>query len=184
MTFTAYDQRLGVRYGSDAAAEGDGSIEVMEVGPDSSRCRITRATKGHSIQVNDLIANVVYHNDKTRQTRFVIYGDFDLDGDGIATPAERDRLVSMILGEGGQVDDEVTAQTDYLVMGARPASPTVVVDTTAPAAAPGTITDQRSREQNRYDDLIASTRSLSIPVLNANRFLSMIGYYNTTIVRY
>jgi len=36
----------------------------------------------------------------------------------------------------------------------------------------------------RYDQIIKEGKELGIPVLNANRFLSLIGYYSTTIVRY
>jgi hypothetical protein len=199
MTFTVYDPRLGVRFGTDDAALGNGSIEVLEVGDVNTLCRITRVTKDRAIQANDLIANLVYHNDRTRKFRFTIYGDFDLDGDGVATAAERDRLISMIIRWGGQVDDDVTSQTDYLVIGARPAAPllqeqsadatTVPATDAATATAPssgiiGGINDARGKSQERYDQLVIDAKRLAIPVLNANRFLAMIGYYNTTVVKY
>ncbi len=184
MTFSVYDPRTGVRFGSDDQAMGNGSIEVMKVGERSSLCRITRTTKGKAIQTGDLIANLVYHNDKTRQFRFVIVGDFDLDGDGIATAAERDRLISMVKSDGGVVDDTVTSQTDYLIMGKPPASPATVTNADASATAPGGIADERSKQQQAYDQTEQDARRLAIPVLNANRFLAMIGYYNTTVVRY
>jgi hypothetical protein len=198
MTFTAYDPRTGVRWGSEEAAEGNGSLEVIEVGQSTSLCRITRTTKNRAIQAGDLIANLVYHNDKTRKFRFTILGNFDLDGDGVATAVERDRIILLIQRWGGQVDDDVTSQTDYLVVGERPATPSVSLDqpTDTPASAPaadaatepglvtGGVGAMASKEQNRYDDLIIAAKRLAIPVLNANRFLAMIGYYNTTVVRY
>ena len=187
MTFTCYDPRLGVRYDTEEAAAGNGMIEVRSVGENLAVCRITHTTPGHTIQVNDLISNLVYHNNKSRKFRFVVSGDFDLDGDGVATAAERDRLIAMIIGWGGQVDSEVTSQTDYLVFGERPSSPTIIEsqpEGAASATAPGSVADERSKRQKGYDDLIEAARRLSIPALNANRFLNMIGYYNTTIVRY
>jgi len=37
-----------------------------------------------------------------------------------------------------------------------------------------------------YDQKIflAQAKLLAVPVLNANRFLALVGYYNTTIVSY
>jgi len=198
--FTIYDPRTGVRFGNDDQALGNGSIEVISVGPSSSICRITRTTKGRAIQTGDLIANLVYHNDRTRKFHFTVFGDFDLDGDGVATAAERDRLVVLIKSWGGEVDDDITSQTDYLVLGEKPKAPlvqestdTAAADTapaTAPATAaapgdlPGSITAVRSTDQLHYEELTVAAKRLAIPVLNANRFLAMVGYYNTTVIRY
>ena len=55
--------------------------------------------------------------------------------------------------------------------------------TEAAGGVTGSVGNVASKEQARYDELIVSARRLAIPVLNANRFLAMIGYYNTTIVR-
>lgn len=193
LPFTAYDPRLGVRFGTEDQAQGNGSLEVIEVGQDTSICRVTRNTPGRAIQAGDLIANIVYHNDLTRKFHFTVFGDFDLDGDGVATAAERDRLISLIQQWGGQVDDDVNAQTDYLVLGAVPKSPmiddtaaTAPADATAPAPGnvAGSVSDIRNKDQQRYDELKSAAVQLAIPVLNQNRFLAMVGYYNTTVVRY
>ena len=66
-------------------------------------------------------------------------------------------------------------------MGQRPAAPTLPV---GDATAPGGAGNQREQQQKQYDELVVEAKRLSIPVLNANRFLSMIGYYSTTVVRY
>jgi hypothetical protein len=201
MPFTAYDPRTGVRFGTDDSALGDGSLEVISVGKDSAVCRITRTTKNHAIQAGDLISNIVYHNDKTRKYHFTVCGDFDLDGDGVYTAAERDRLIVLIKRWGGEVDSDVTSQTDYLVLGAKPKAPYLQDNGTpapaadaaassdaaaasAPAVTMGGVAEVRSKEQARYEDLEIAAKRLAIPVLNANRFLAMVGYYNTTVVRY
>jgi phage shock protein A len=196
LPFTAYDPRTGVRFGTDEAAQGNGSLEVIEVGEETSLCRVTRTTKDRAIQANDLIANIVYHNDRSRKFRFTVFGDFDLDGDGVATAAERDRLIVLIRSWGGQVDDDVTSQTDYLVLGEKPKSP-ILQETSEAASAPadaaasapssgiiGGVGEVRTKDQARYDELEIAAKRLAIPVLNANRFLNMVGYYNTTVVRY
>jgi hypothetical protein len=109
-----------------------------------------------------------------------VYGEFDLDGDGITTPGEREQLIRLIQNWGGVIDDQLTSQTDFLVAGALPGSSTRVFD-------PGSDEDKareaaRTAEQQVYSDLVAKARDYSIPVLNSNRFLAMIGYYNTTVV--
>jgi hypothetical protein len=208
MPFTCYDPRTGVRFGSDDAAAGNGSIEVISVGEDTSICRVTRTSKDRTIQADDLISNIVYHNDRTRKFRFTVFGDFDLDGDGVVTAAERDRLIVLIKRWGGEVDDDVTSQTDYLVLGAKPKAPLIQESepaATEPAATEaaatetasaepaatspgisivGSVGESRTKDQARYEDLDIAARRLAIPVLNANRFLAMVGYYNTTVVRY
>ncbi len=181
MTFTVYDPRTGVRFGDDNEAMGMGSIEVIEPGEVNSLVRITRTTKGMAITEGDLIANQVYQANKGRQYHFVVFGDFDLDGDGIATAHERERLESLIVSWGGVIDKEITAQTDYLVLGARPKSPSISLDE---PAATGSAASQRGKVQDAYDSIQGDAQRLSVPILNANRFLSMIGYYSTTIVRH
>ncbi len=181
LTFSVYDSRAGVRFGTNQEAMGKGSIEVIEPGAVTSLCRITRTTAGQSIQAGDLIANPVYHHDRNRKFIFVVQGDFDLDGDGVATAGERDRLIRLIGSWGGVVADKVTSQTDYLVTGERPSAPSVIGDETPTT---GSAVDERTKLQDQYDDLIVEAKRLGVPVLNANRFLSMIGYYSTTIARY
>ena len=180
LTFAVYDPQTGVRFDTDQDAAGKGSIEVLAVGDNESLCRVTKGTPGQAIQSGDLIANPVYQHDKNRQFHFVVVGDFDLDGDGIATPPERGRLIQLIKAWGGVIDDKLSTQTDFLVAGSRPASP--VVSTEEPAAA-GSRADERIKEQQSYDDTIAEAKRSTVPILNSNRFLAMIGYYNTTVVR-
>jgi hypothetical protein len=181
LTFTVFDPRSGVRFATEADAAGKGTIEIIQVGETSSLCRITHTTKGQAIQAGDLVANLVFNANRNRTFRFVVSGDFDLDGDGVATADERERLTRLITSWGGAIDNDVSTQTDYVVMGQRPAAPTLPV---GDATAPGGAGNQREQQQKQYDELVVEAKRLSIPVLNANRFLSMIGYYSTTVVRY
>ena len=43
-----------------------------------------------------------------------------LDGDGIATPSEREHIIRQIQAWGGQVVDKLDTQTDFLVLGSTP----------------------------------------------------------------
>ncbi len=180
LTFAVYDPGTGVRFDSDEAAAGKGSIEVLEVGDTESLCRITNTTKGQAVQSGDLIANPVYQHDKNRKFHFVVIGDFDLDGDGINTAAEHDRLVRLVQSWGGVIDDKISTQTDFLVAGSRPLSAYTQSDD---AATPGSVVDSRSKKQQDYDATIAEAKESTVPILNSNRFLALVGYYNTTVVR-
>jgi hypothetical protein len=183
LTFAVYDPRLGVRIGDDAEAAGKGGIEVIDVSETESLCRVTHVNRGKTIQNGDLIANPVYHQDRSRTFRFVVSGDFDLDGDGVATAGERQRLEQMITHWGGTIEPNVTTQTDFLVVGARPSSPATRPGGDTAAAQPGSVDAARGQVQQSYDDVIVEAKRSNVPILNQNRFLAMIGYYNTTIVR-
>ncbi len=181
-TFAVYDPKLGIRWNKDdAEARGKGGLEVLEVGENESLARITGLEKGQRFQVGDLIANPVYNQDKNRKFHFVVFGDFDLDGDAQTSSSERERVVRMIQSWGGVVDDSLSTQTDFLVIGARPALPANKGDD---AAESGSVYATRLTSQLTYDKLVIEAKASSVPVLNANRFLGMIGYYNTTIVKH
>lgn len=180
LTFAVYEPGQAINVGNDAAGHEKASLELIEIAEHESMARVTHTEKGQYVKINDIIANPVFHSDRNRKFHFFVAGDFDLDGDGIPTPAERDQLIRLIQNWGGVIDDQLTTQTDFLVLGAPPSSSTHVFDT-------GTDEDKarlqnRAAEQKTYNDLIARAHDFSIPVLNSNRFLAMIGYYNTTTV--
>lgn len=176
--FNCFDPRT---FGTGDAVGLNGSIEVLAVTDTFTRCRITRTSSNRAIQPGDVISNIVYHNGKNLPTHFVLFGDFDLDGDGIATAAERDRMVALIRAHGGVVDDTFTATTNYLVLGRRPGSPSVQIPPSE--NVPGAIVVQRTIDQKRYDELQDRAVQYAIPVLNTNRFLSLVGYYGQGTAR-
>lgn len=165
------------------AADADlalGQIEVIQTGDHSSLCRITAIRKNHPLQAGDVIFNPLYHLNRHKTFHFVVTGDFDLDGDGIATPTERELLEHMIQAWGGQIDPSVTPKTDYLLAGARPASPSL------PFASPPQLQSavaQRLQSQNQYDSLIGNAHEFAIPVLNKNRFFDLINFPDNPLAR-
>jgi hypothetical protein len=181
LTFSVHDPKLGIRSDTDGESRGKGGIEVLEVGEKESLCRITNAEKGQRIQAGDLIFNPVFSTDKTRKFHFVVYGDFDLDGDTQFSSNERERVVRLIQSWGGVIDDTLNTQTDFLVIGNRPSAP---LNPGEGAEEEGSVAKAQLAKQKTYDDLVAEAKRSSIPVLNQNRFLGMIGYYNTTIVKH
>lgn len=179
LTFAVYDSRLGV--GSGVDGRGKGSIEIMDVGENESLARIVRSDRSNAMLPGDTIANPVFSRDKNRKYRFLVFGDFDLDADGVATSAERDRVIRMIESWGGQIDTKLDTQTDFVVLGAEPSTQTARFSSLSDQTAD--LVAQRKAQQEQYAQLAKDARAYSIPVLNANRFLAMIGYDNSTVVK-
>ena len=102
-----------------------------------------------------------------------MFGNFDVDRDGVATPFERDQLVAIIERWGGEVIDDISGDLDFLVLGRRPEDPI------QPAPnAPRVVYDEYLRLKNRvdrYEQLFDAASASSIPVLNENRLRTLIG---------
>jgi len=175
MTFSVYGTASEIRpaNGANDYAPGKAVIEVIGMDDSSARCRIIRSSRGNPVVVGDVIANPVYDPEKTYN--FVIFGNFDMNRDGVATPFERDALVAVIENWGGEVIDEITGDLDFLVLGERPIEPPVPAPN-----APRVVYEQYLREKNlseRYRALFEAARASSIPVLNENRLRTLIGEF-------
>ena len=178
MTFEVYDKYAGIpALGADGTREGEmpkgkASIEVMKIGPGFSECRIIRKEAGHNMVQGDLIANLVY--DKTQKYNFVVYGDFDLDGDGRASAGDAEVIRRLITAWGGNVVNDVNVNTDFIVMGVEPkvdAAPSKDANAVEQAAHQRAVA-----ELDKYLDVRKQAMSLNIPILNQNRFLNFVGY--------
>jgi archaellum component FlaC len=179
LSFAVYNPNLGVNTGENGG--GAGSIAVIHVGKYASVCRITHLQSGEQIFAGDLIANPVFHKDQNRKFHFVIYGDFDVNGNGVATAAGRRQIVRLVESWGGVVDNHLTTQTDFLVLGSRPSNSLLNFNVNTQQTA--ALQAQRVVQQNRYAHLEQKAQNLSVPILNANRFLAMIGYYAHPLVQ-
>jgi hypothetical protein len=177
MTFEVYDKHQGVpALGADGAREGEmpegkASIEVIRILPGYSECRVIRRKPGYGINIGDLIANLVY--DSTQKYNFVVYGDFDLNGDGRAESADADVIKRLITMWGGKVTNEVNINTDFIVMGVEPkADP--------PSPNDDAVQRQQKLEaqqaQEAYLNVLKQSSQLNIPIMNQNRFLNFVGY--------
>ncbi|MBZ0173232.1 MAG: hypothetical protein K8E66_12685, partial [Phycisphaerales bacterium] len=175
MTFSVYGSTSEIRSinGADEYRPGKAVIEVIGIDESSARCRVVRSSRGNPVIVGDVIANPVYDPDKTYN--FVVFGNFDINRDGVATPYERDALVAIIERWGGEVIDDISGDLDFLVLGRRPVEPL------QPAPnAPRSIYDEYLRLKNRvdrYEELFDSASASSIPVLNENRLRTLIGEF-------
>ena len=119
----------------------------------------------------DVIANVVYNPNRTYN--FVVEGDFDLYGDNKIDPQSANRIRALIEKFGGKVNDGVSVNTDFVVMGVepdRPAKPSA----DAPASDWQIYKDKTAKYEH-YKNVKSTAMSLQIPVLNTNRFIALTG---------
>lgn len=174
MTFAVYSNASVIRPDSNGNyPPGKASIEIVSVGETDSTARIKPGSeiKGNPVIRGDLIANAVY--DPRKVYKFVVFGNFDANGDGVATPAEIDDMKSVIDEWGGVVIENLAGDVDFLVLGERPV---------VPPPPPSTATLDTVREWQRlnalaqqYDQLLAQAQTTSIPILNQNRLNTLIG---------
>ncbi len=175
MTFSVYGSASEIRSidGGRQDRPGKAVIEVISIDDSSARCRVVRSSRGNPVIAGDVIANPLYDPHKTYN--FVVFGDFDVNRDGVATPYERDALVAVIERWGGKVIDDITGDLDFVVLGRRPANPL------QPAPnAPRSVYDEYLRlkkQVDRYHQLFEEAQASSIPVLNENRLRTLIGEF-------
>jgi hypothetical protein len=179
MTFEVYDRIEGIPPPGDPGTDenlprGKAAVEVVRVGPTSSQCRIVNVTPGATLTEGDLIYNLVY--DRNTKNRFLVYGSFDLDRDGRATPQEGEVIKRLVTQWGGEIVDNVTVNTDFVVLGKEPVIPTLTPEEKDDPVQRA-IYDRAVQESEAYNDLSKRATDYRIPVLNQNRFLYMIGYF-------
>lgn len=177
LTFEVYDKIEGIPPPGDPTTDqdlpvGKASIEVVRVGSTTSQCRIVRLTPGQTLSEGDLIVNLVY--DKNTKYNFLVYGNFDIDQNGVATAQEAEIIKRLITQWGGNVVREMNVDTDFVVLGREPVIPEVPRLDEPIAKAKY---DAAVAEAEAYADISAKARAYRIPILNQNRFLYLIGYY-------
>jgi len=183
MTFEVYDKNPGIPKvttdtDEDTLPQGKASIEVIRVNPTSSECRITRVTAGSiSLQEGDIITNLVY--DPQVKYRFFIPKDarFDLDHNGVATAKDAEVIRRLITQWGGILQDKINVDTDFVILGREPVVPNLSPDD---EKDPLRLQERSKAEAElaAYQDVVNKSHELHIPVLNQNRFLYLIGYYD------
>jgi hypothetical protein len=165
MTFSIFGQSdLGKTNPSPKA-----ECRIVKVMQDACELRVYYPYKGSAPVVSgDVLLNPVY--DRERRLRFVLVGKMDINGDGID---DTEQLKALIQEFGGKVNPALTVQTDYLVVGEEPTVPS------APAAADSPMVKQMYDEARKrfieYTEARARAENFSIPILNLNRFLGLVG---------
>ena len=123
----------------------------------------------------DVVANLIWDSDKTNV--FVVAGGFDLNGDGNIDRYAADKIKTLVKEWGARVDDTVTIDTDFLVLGNAPRilkKPTFEEMELDPMATEKY--EQSLQKLGHYEDVLNLAKDLSIPIFNTERFLCFIGY--------
>ncbi|MEX0744139.1 MAG: hypothetical protein WD118_00945 [Phycisphaeraceae bacterium] len=165
----------GLEVSSDVELpRGKATIEVVNIDEHTAVARVVRLARGATIDAGDQILNLVY--DPDTRYRFYVYGEFDIDRLGEASEADRLRIESMVSRWNGQLADDLSHGVDYLVLGEEPEMPE---DLPADEIDPVRVREhvEATRVFERYQELMATAAELDIPVLNQNRFLTLVGYY-------
>jgi len=171
LTMTVYDRGTSIPEDGKGKAE----VEVFDVAKTYSAARIIQSELTKPILQGDLVANLIWDTDRTNV--FVIAGDFDLDNDGVLDYNGADKVKMLIEKWGGRVDDTITIDTDFVVLGKLPQvlqKPTLDQLDVDPRAMD--VYNASLQRLQRYNGIRDQAQSLWIPVLTYDRFLYFIGY--------
>jgi hypothetical protein len=164
LTFAVYDKNLPI----PKTGEGKAEIEVFDVGQTISAARITTAIDPRNpIIQDDIIANLIW--DTKKVNTFVVAGDFEY--------GDAEKIKELIEKWGGNVDQSITIETDYVVLGRPPR-----VEPRPSAEDMGiypTALEKYEKSKKRYEEyqkILTQAQSLSIPIFNTERFLYFTGY--------
>jgi hypothetical protein len=188
LTFEVYDKADGVPpipdnvTGDEQLPVGKASIEITHVGTTSSECRIVKLAPGAVIQEGDVIENLIY--DPHTKYNFFVYGKFDLAGNGRPNDADTDVIKRLVTQWGGKLIDEekvgdqmeLSVDTDFVVLGSEPVLPTFSKDDLT-AENQAKLEDAQKR-LNEYQEIKTQAEELHVPILNQNRFLYYVGFYD------
>ncbi|MEM9420472.1 MAG: hypothetical protein AAGA25_15690 [Planctomycetota bacterium] len=170
--FQVYDAGDIVKI-EDPDAEGKAVVEVININSNSAIGRIVQRKPRTAVNDGDILVNVVF--DPNRLYSFHVFGQFDLNYDGDLDVNGNDQVQNLVTRYNGLISKELGFATDYLVLGIEPLLPDRPEDELDLIK----MREYRTALENyqAYQDLIAKARELGVPVLNQNRFLDLIGYF-------
>ncbi len=171
LTFSVYDRNAPIPTDGKNKAE----IEVFNVDKNTATARIIKSSKKNPIAEGDIIVNLIWDSKATN--RFVVAGDFDFNGDGGIDRDGATKIKQLIENWGGKVEDSVSIDTDFVILGTQPdvkKKPTldeIEADPLANEKYEATV-----KASTRYQEVKNQAKDLYIPVFGLKRFLSFIGY--------
>ena len=171
LTFAIYDRNKPI----PEDGEGKAEIEVFQVTEQVSAARIVKSDTKNPIVKDDIVANLIW--DRNMPNRFVVAGEFDFNNDGRIDADGAQRIGELIERWGGRVDDNITVDTDFLIVGIEPV---VLRRPTQDELDMDPMAQQRYeisiQKTDAYNQLLDKAANLGIPVFNQKRFLFLIGY--------
>jgi len=171
LTFAIYDRNKPI----PEDGEGKAEIEVFQVAEQVSAARIVKSDTKNPVGKNDIVANLIW--DRNMPNRFVVAGEFDFNNDGRIDADGAQRIAELIERWGGIVADDITVDTDFLIIGIepvslrRPSQQELDMDPMAQQRYELSI-----KKTGNYNQLLDKAAGLGIPVFNKKRFLFLIGY--------
>jgi hypothetical protein len=171
LTFVVYDKYAPFPKNGIGKAE----IEVFDVQETISTARIINPDNRKPILRDDHIANLIW--DSAKENVFVVAGDFDLDGKGSLDDDAIVKITALIEKWGGRVDDAITVDADFLVIGKAPRvlrKPTFEQIEIDPKAIEKFEASRKRRDN--YNNIQTQAQNLWIPVFTYDRFLYFAGY--------
>ncbi len=171
LTFAVYDRSAPVP--TDGTSKGE--IEIFDVAKNTATARIVTMSKRNPIADGDVIINLIW--DSKAVNRFVIAGDFDFNGDGYTDADGASKIAQLVENWGGKVEDTVTIDTDYVVLGNEPQlkkKPSLDDVEADPLANEKYEASVAAKE--KYNDAVKQSKDLYIPIFNLKRFLNFAGY--------
>jgi hypothetical protein len=171
LTFQVYEKNLPIPKDGKGKAE----IEVFDVEKNISAARIISSNPKKPIILDDIVANLIWNRDKTKV--FAVAGEFDLNGDGEIDYEGADKIKALIKKWGGKVSDDISIETDFLVLGTTPIvlqKPTFEQMEADPMAMEKY--EDSLKRLTHYKEVQTQAQNFSIPIFNLERFLYFIGY--------
>jgi len=171
LTFSVYDKSIPIPKDGKGKAE----IEVFDVAKTFSAARIIYSERKNPVIQDDIVVNLIWDSDKT--TMFVVAGEFDLDGNGQVDTDADEKIKSLIEKWGGKVTDNVSVNTDFVILGepprirVKPSREQLEVDPLATEKYEASL-----QKLAHYKEIQSQAQTLSVPVFGIERFLYFIGY--------
>ena len=177
MTFEVYDEPGQIRVDSNTGdySRGKASLQVIKVADTTATARVTRTSGSRPVVRDDVIANAVFNPEY--RFKFLVFGLFDVDGNGTPSEDEADYIRSRIIEWGGEVvsGDQLTGDLDFVVLGEVPDyTPTELIPRNAAQEEIEAILKKREA-YDHYEELFQQAINAQIPVLNWNRFRILTG---------
>ena len=168
LTFAVYNRNAPI----PADGKGKAEVEVFSVEKRICVARIKEETvdQKQSLIAGDPIANLIWNADDINT--FVVAGRFKIDGSNDGA----DKIKQLIEEWDAQVAEDVTIDTDFVVLGkvplvpAKPSMENINMDPTAMDRY-----DAKVKESAEYKEIIDQAKSFSIPVFDVSRFMYFIG---------
>ncbi len=171
LTFSVYDKNMPIPKDGKPKAE----IEVFDVQRGISVARVISQESKQPLVADDIVANLIW--DKDAANVFVITGEFDFDGDGLADYDGTSKVIGLVEKWGGTVAKEISVETDFVILGnapkilARPTHEQLEMDPMAIEKY-----EESLQQHENYQRIQQQSKTLSIPIFNLDRFLYFIGY--------